>query len=128
MTGTSISSPKIRYHGSSCTFLIKAHSLSAAERAALILLLMAEFFSRKQEEMLAVRPGEVRVDFPVSRRELVSELTSNRGQFLIDLKRNFNVNIVSPKVYSASPAFAVIGQEVSGSLFFCLLCFYFRDF
>lgn len=74
---------------------------------------MAEFFQRKQAEMLTVLPGQIRFDLPVNRRELVCELMSNRGQFLVAMKKNFNVNIVSPKSYSAVPIFTIIGEEVS---------------
>lgn len=125
LTGTDISSPRIHHYGSSCTFHLKAHCLAAAERATLILLLMAEFFGRKHAEMFAVRPGQVRVDLPVGRRELVSELTSNRGALMVAIKRNFNVNVVSPKAYSAAPVFTVIGQEVSVCPLICFCCLLF---
>lgn len=111
MTSTTINSPKIRHNSSDHRFVIRSAKLSDVKKAILAILMLADYHTGKMEERLTLKSGHVRLDVPIM-PQLVTHLKANRGQFLIDLREQFEVNIISPKQFDDNPQFTIIGEQV----------------
>lgn len=72
---------------------------------------LQEFFESLWNRQFILDEGQVRADLAVMRHILGA--WAKKGDFILFVRRTFNVRIITPKAYSEECKFVVIGEPVS---------------
>lgn len=110
-TSAKITSPVVKNNVSDRMFKVEG-SMTEVVNTLTVLASYVNFFHNVIQDRLKKKDDEIIDYFPIKAEDLCRLLADN-GIYIISLRQNFGINIISPKPYSEDIKFILIGKRVS---------------